>query len=164
MPPRFLFLLFLLAPLVLAGCEEPEGSAPPARTEPEIPFDKEGTLTFYRPGEGDLVTIDIEIAETDSARARGLMQRSGLPERSGMLFPMPTTERHGFWMANTPLSLDITFVSPDSTVINTVKYTRPFSTENVMAEAPARFVIETTAGFTDDHGIAPGDRVRWSRE
>jgi uncharacterized membrane protein (UPF0127 family) len=149
---------------LFAGCgEEPSRPAPPAEPAVEIPFRHDGTLTFLRNGGEEIVTIDIEIAQGDSATQRGMMQRTSFPDRSGMLFLMPRVERHGFWMANTPLSLDITFVAPDSTVINTAKYTVPYSTESVYAEAPARFIVETLAGFTDTWGITAGDRVRWTR-
>lgn len=158
-----------LAPLVLlallaAGCgdgtaDRPADPAAPART---IPFQKDGTLTFLRASGEEIVTIDIELAEGDSARARGLMDRTSLPERSGMFFPMPGVDRHSFWMANTPLSLDITFVGPDSAIVNTAKYTRPFSQESVVAAGPALWVVETPAGFTDTWSIVEGDRIRWS--
>lgn len=153
-------LLFLV--VLSAGCRD-EPAARPAQPPAEIPFRNDGTLTFYREDGEDIVTIDVEIAQGDSATQRGLMQRGSLPDRSGMLFVMPSVERHGFWMANTPLSLDITFVSPDSTVINTAKYTTPYSAESVYAEGLAQFIVETPAGFTDTHGITAGDRVRWTR-
>lgn len=162
---RFLAPLLLLA-LLVAGCrdEPPQRPAAPDQPAAEIPFRKDGTLTFYREHGEDIVTIDVEIAQGDSATQRGMMQRTSLPERSGMLFLMPRVERHGFWMANTPLSLDITFVGPDSVVLNTAKYTRPYSTQTVYAEGLSEFIVETPAGFTDTHGIVAGDRVRWARE
>lgn len=162
---RFLAPLLLLA-LLTAGCrdETPERPAVTEQPAADIPFRKDGTLTFYREDGEDIVTIDVEIAQGDSATQRGLMQRTSLPERSGMLFLMPRVERHGFWMANTPLSLDITFVSPDSAVINTAKYTRPYSSSSVYAEGLAEFIVETPAGFTDTYGITAGDRIRWTRD
>ncbi len=163
---RFLAPLLLLA-LLTTGCrnEAADQPAPTASTAPTtagIPFRSDGTLTFFREDGEEIVTINVEIAQGDSATQRGLMQRTSLPERSGMLFVMPTVERHGFWMANTPLSLDITFVSPDSTVLNTAKYTTPYSTESVYAEGQSHFIVETPAGFTDTYGITAGDRVRWT--
>lgn len=155
------FLGILMITLFLAACGEDRPT--PGQPEEEIQFREDGTLTFYRQGEGEIVTIAIEIAETEQAITRGLMGRQRLPDRSGMLFLMPDTRVQSFWMANTPISLDISFVAPDSTVLNTAKYTRPFSQESHRSQGPARYVIETHAGFTDTHGITPGDRVRWAR-
>jgi uncharacterized membrane protein (UPF0127 family) len=159
---RLLVPCFLFALLIVGCTEEPP---PPPATQPaaEIPFRKDGTLTFLRDDGEEIITIDVEIAQGDSATQRGLMQRASLPDRSGMLFLMPRVERHGFWMANTPLSLDITFVAPDSTVINTAEYTVPYSTSSVYAEAPSAFIVETQAGFADTYGIVAGDRIRWTR-
>lgn len=157
------YLLVLALALLLGSCRQ-EAAAPDAPADqPAVQFREDGLLTFYRPRDGDIVTIAIEIAETEEAITRGLMGRERLPERSGMLFIMPQTRIQSFWMANTPMSLDITFIAPDSTVINTAKYTRPFSQQSHRSKAPARYVVETPAGFTDTHGITPGDRVRWTR-
>ena len=158
-----LFTPLLLLALLLAGCAEENTSPPPTQPAAEIPFRNDGTLTFLRDDGEEIVEIDIEIAQGDSATQRGMMQRTSIPDRSGMLFLMPRVERHGFWMANTPLSLDITFVAPDSTVINTAKYTTPYSTESVYAEGRSEFIVETPAGFTDRYGITAGDRIRWAR-
>ncbi len=163
--PLLFSALLLTAFLLTTGCESepaPRPATPPAADD--IPFRRDGSLTFSRDDGEEIVTIDVEIAQGDSATQRGLMDRTSLPERSGMLFVMPRTQRHSFWMANTPLSLDITFVAPDSTVLNTAKYTKPFSPENVSAEGQSRFIVETQAGFTDTWGITAGDRVRWSRD
>ena len=159
-------MIALLLSLTLAACagETPEETTAPESVRPaegtSIPFRPDGSLSFLR-GAEQIVEIAIEVAETDSARARGLMQRAGLPERSGMLFVFDREEEQNFWMANTPLSLDIYFVSADSQIVNIAKYTRPLSQENVSSIDPARYVIETAAGFADSHGIVEGDRVRW---
>jgi uncharacterized protein len=92
--------------------------------------------------------IAIEIADTDEARTRGLMQRESLPTRSGMLFIFDDEAPRSFWMANTPLALDIMFVSADSQIVTIQKYTRPFSPQSVASTAPARFVVEVPAGYS----------------
>lgn len=126
-----------------------------------IPFDKEGTLTFHPSTGLDSVTIAIEIADTDSARSRGLMQRASLPQKSGMLFIFDREEPRSFWMANTPLSLDIIFVNNDSSIVNIAKYTKPRSPKQIRSEGNARYVVEVPAGFTDRYGIVAGDRLSW---
>jgi len=165
---RVLFLLLwgtvLLGSLTACGgsgngeTSSPDTGADTTRT---IPFDREGRLAFVR-NEDSTVVIDIEIAATDSARERGMMQREGFPnEKSGMLFLFDDEQPRSFWMSNTPVALDILFVSADSQVVNIAKYTTPFSSERYRSGEPAKFVLEVPAGFADSHGILVGDRVRW---
>ena len=155
-------LILVAVVLLAAACEPQPADRPPAVAPPEIPFDPEGVLVFFN-GATSIDSIQIEIAETDSARTRGLMQRSGLPPNSGMLFLFDREEPQSFWMANTPLSLDIFFVDSDSQIVSIKKYTRPLSPESVVSDAPAQYVIETTAGYADSRGIVEGHRVRWQR-
>lgn len=129
-----------------------------------IPFDEEGVLTVVSEGGDEVVTLQIEIAETDSARIRGMMQRESFPdETSGMLFPFPDEAPRYFHMQNTPLSLDLLFIDADSTVVSITKYARPMSSDLVESGVPAQFVLETPAGFADTYGVVEGDRVTWSR-
>ncbi len=153
-------LLTLL--LALSACGDNSEPAPASESETSIPFDKEGVLHVLQERD-TLVTVDIEIAETDSARTRGLMQRTALPERSGMLFLFPNEQTRGFWMANTPLALDILFANADSQIVSIAKYTTPYSQDNVRSGAPAQFVLEMPAGFADSHGVLEGDRLTWRR-
>jgi uncharacterized membrane protein (UPF0127 family) len=61
------------------------------------------------------------------------------------------------------MPLDVIFVAPDSTVINVVERTKPFSLESIEPTAPKKFVLEVRAGFADRFGISPGTRLRWTR-
>lgn len=93
-----------------------------------------------------------------------MMQREGFPnDRSGMLFLFDNEERRSFWMSNTPVALDIIFVDADSQIVNISKYATPFSSEHYLSGAPAKFVLETPAGFADSYGLLEGDRIRWRR-
>lgn len=146
--------------LGLAACT-PDAPTPSPEPDAEtIPFRKDGTLDFLRDGEVFL-SIDIEIADTDSSRQRGLMQRQSLPDLGGMLFLFDIEEMQSFWMANTPLALDLIFVNADSTIIDIDKYTKPLSPESIASDGPAQFVIEVQAGFSDTYGLIETDRVRW---
>ena len=153
--------LFVLAAL-LVGCKEsaPVPASSPS-TEASIPFRIDGSLSFVR-GADTLRTIDIEIADDDSSRARGLMQRSVIPGDTGMLFVFPRAEPQAFYMANTPRPLDIQFYAADSTLLNTVENTVPYSLDNVLSEGAAQFVVEVPAGVTRRIGLVPGDRITWT--
>ena len=159
---RTVFFLCCLLSIVACGQDTPAadgGSAGRPGTQ-EIPFHADGTLDLLRGGQ-PYTTLRIEVAATDSARERGLMQRPPLTDDQGMLFVFDFAGPQTFWMANTPSSLDIIFAGADSTVVNVARYTQPFSTQGVSSEGPARFVLETAAGFADRHDVAPGDRLRW---
>ena len=162
--PVFALLVaaLLVAPL---GCQTDDSasSASDPPSPPTIPFDKEGQLVFIQNGDS-LVTIDLEIAETDSARQRGMMQREGFPnETSGMLFPFDAEEERSFWMANTPVALDLFFLNADSQIVHIARYARPNSPDPIPSEEPAQYVLETPAGFADSYGVLEGDRIRWER-
>jgi len=80
-----------------------------------------------------------------------------------MLFLFPTEEPLSFWMKDTPLPLDIIFLSADRTIVTIRKNTVPFSEASVPSDRPAKYVVEVNAGFADRHRLAPGDRVFWQR-
>lgn len=153
----------LLALLVLAGCRPAADPPAPTPDEPSagIPFDIEGRLSFVR-GERVLKTIAIEIADTDSARGRGLMERPQIPADTGMLFVFDAAAPQSFYMASTPKSLDIQFYGPDSTLLNVAEDTVPFSFDNLNSVGPAQFVVEVPAGYSRRLGLVPGDRITWT--
>lgn len=159
MRPAFLALSGLL---LLAGCrDEPPRPAPAAPSS--IPFRIDGQLSFVR-GDRVLKTIDIEVADTDSTRGRGLMERREIPPDTGMLFVFDTAAPQSFYMASTPKSLDIQFYGPDSTLLNIAEDTTPFSFDPVPSNGPAQFVVEVPAGYSRRIGLVPGDRITWTTQ
>jgi hypothetical protein len=154
--------IYVVALLVLvAACGDDTVQEPPPDST-NIAFRKDGTLTFLR-NEEEIATINIEIAESDSARTRGLMQRTSLPDMSGMLFIFAREEPQSFWMGNTPLALDLIFVDSDSQIVDIDKYNKPYSSASIVSDAPAQYVVEVPAGFADMSGISESHRVRWTR-
>jgi uncharacterized membrane protein (UPF0127 family) len=152
--------LLIAAFCIGAGCGSDTNSNA-IRTE--IPFRADGILEVLREDGSLITTLAIEIAEGDSARARGLMDRRSIPARGGMLFLDDEVRVQTFWMKNTPLPLDIVFVSADSQVVSIAKRTRPFSEETVSSTAPAQFVLEVRGGLTDRYGIDSTSSMRWRR-
>jgi uncharacterized membrane protein (UPF0127 family) len=156
------FLPVALLACLAAGCTS-DDDAPTASgaAATSIPFDTEGELTFYR-GDDPITTIAIEVADDDSTRARGLMERTEIPDATGMLFVFPNAELQGFWMDKTPRSLDIMFFGPDSSLINVAANTTPFQVSpSYNSEGPAQFVVEVPAGFARRYGLTPGVTIDW---
>ena len=150
----------ILLMILVTSCQNPPDSAPVVSSE--IPFRVDGSLDFVRMDE-TVLSINVEIADTDSSRERGMMERTTFPPESGMLFLFEYQEFRRFWMASTSLSLDLLFISNDSTIVDINKYAKPYSDEPIISRAPAQFVLEVPGGFADTKGIVLGDRVRWTR-
>ncbi len=154
-------LLVLSCVILIAGCRSNERELPTIRTDSD--FRTDGRLAFLNPDGDTLSTIDIEIAETDEARMRGLMGRRSLPPRSGMFFIMDEADTTGFWMRNTPMPLDIIFVGPDSQVVSIARRTKPYSDEVISPAAAKKFVVEVRAGQAARLGISESTRITWNR-
>lgn len=132
-------------------------------TSTVIPFTKEGELTF-RSAEGKYkLMIDIEIAETPAERERGMMYRNQMSDTQGMFFIFDGNEPRSFWMKNTHLPLDIMFVDEGGEIVTIHKNTVPYDESSLESTAPAKFVVEVVAGFSDKNGIVSGDKIVWRR-
>ena len=140
------------------GCSKQEN-----KETRSLEFRADGELAFRTEDGGLLTRIAIEIADSEEAQAIGLMGRTSLPARGGMLFPYDEEDMRSFWMKNTPLPLDIIFIREDSTIANIVARTRPFSEDQIKSTEPAIAVLEVRAGFTDQYGINTSSRIEWKR-
>lgn len=154
------FLAFLLPGLT--GCGARENGQDAVQTD--IAFTPEGVLDFVRPDSSIITRIVIELAETPEEQAQGLMYRRTLPDRGGMIFIDAEESMRSFWMKNTALALDIIFVDQHGEIVNIVKRTTPYSEDFIESTAPARYVVEVRAGFTDRYGITDEDHIIWRRQ
>ncbi len=126
----------------------------------DVPFKKQGELLFIsESGNDTLSAIEIEIADTDAARARGLMYRESLPENAGMLFLFEEEETQSFWMRNTYIPLDMIFANADNRIVTIHANTAPLKEWSYASSEPAQYVVEVNAGFCHKHRIKTGDRI-----
>jgi uncharacterized membrane protein (UPF0127 family) len=86
-----------------------------------------------------------------------------MDEMQGMLFIFDNEEYRSFWMANTPLPLDIVFVNAKRVIVTIQRNTVPYSRESVPSTEEAQYVVEVNAGFSDRHGLLVGDTIEWRR-
>lgn len=104
-------------------------------------------------------SFSIEIANTPDEQEQGLMYRKSMPDDHGMLFAFGHSEPLAFWMKNTPMPLDLVFISARGKV-KAVRHGKPFSTDIISPNEPARFVLELKAGMAEKAGIADGVVLR----
>jgi uncharacterized membrane protein (UPF0127 family) len=111
--------------------------------------------------ESRAVVFFVEIADTAAKRQMGLQYRQSLGDDRGMIFLFPSESQQTFWMKNTPISLDMIFISRDRKVVGIVERTVPFSLDSRSVTQPSQYVLEINGGLARRYGIQTGDSVRF---
>ena len=109
----------------------------------------------------ETLTLHVEIADEPGEHSRGLMFRSSLAPRSGMLFLYPNPRRVTFWMKNTIIPLDMLFIDQHGRVEKIARKTEPYSLEPIMSEGLVVGVLELAGGAAERLGVEVGDLVHW---
>ena len=107
------------------------------------------------------VTVRLEVAADPAARARGLMDRTEVPEGTGMVFLYPRDVAEAYWMKNTLVPLSIAFVAADGRVVSVAEMT-PCTADPCPSYPPAgpyRYAVELATGSFGDAGVGPGAKV-----
>jgi uncharacterized membrane protein (UPF0127 family) len=111
---------------------------------------------------GDAMRIHVEVADTDAARARGLMFRDVLPEDAGLLLEMERAGYHAIWMKNVRFPLDILWLDAHGRIVWLVEWAPPCREDPCPIYTPkARsvFVLEVSGGVAGRHRAAVGGSI-----
>lgn len=108
---------------------------------------------------GDKIRLDVEIAQSEAERAKGLMFRNALPNNSGMLFVFPDLRTPAFWMKNTWIPLDMVFIGGDSKIVSIYEMAMPQDLTPISPDMPVRAVLELNGGLAGRWGIGAGDKI-----
>ena len=107
----------------------------------------------------------VEVADDDAERARGLMFRDALPADHGMLFIHEEQGPQAYWMKNTRIPLDILYFDNDRKLVSQQRDVPPCSAGDrcppYPSAAPARYVLELNAGDAMRLGLADGVEMRF---
>jgi uncharacterized protein len=90
-----------------------------------------------------------EVADTNEARARGLMFREQLRPDRGMLFVFDEPAQWVFWMKNTKVPLDILWLGADKRIVDIAENIPGCVQDPCMQyepSKPATYVLEVAAG------------------
>ena len=96
---------------------------------------------------------DVEVAENEEERMKGLQEVIEMDDDEGMLFIFPEPQHVDFWMKDTEIPLDLIFINSDLEVIS-VKQGEPMS-EDFISEDNVQYVLEVN----QNSGIEEGDDV-----
>jgi uncharacterized membrane protein (UPF0127 family) len=161
---RWHFVLGLLFAALLAGCDDP---APPAELlanpfEPPMPTRAQPKLPTMKIYVG-AKELQVELALTPDQQRTGMMFRTSVEENGGMLFPLFSTQRAGFWMKNCPSPLSVAYIDPEG-IIREIHDLEPHNTNAVVSASDnIRFVLETQRGWFKKNEIKEGTSVATER-
>ena len=148
--PLHRLVAMALAALFLVGCDD----GPPA---PRSNGEQPQRLPTARLRVGD-VPIVVEVADEAAEHRIGMMFRRRLGPDEAMLFVFAHEADREFWMKNTWVDLDLAYIAADGTIRQIERLTAR-SVEPVYSREPARYALETPAGWFAAHDIAEGTRV-----
>jgi len=116
----------------------------------------------------DDVTLDVQIAETDAQKTRGLMFQKQLRYDQGMIFVFEAEQLVPIWMLNMQFPLDIIWFDAEGKVVhiekNVAPCKSPLETATCTVEngggKKAKYVLEVTAGFVDKFNITENSKLQ----
>lgn len=101
-------------------------------------------------------TLRLDIVATEAARQKGLMGITELPNNYGMLFVFAETVQPAFWMKDTPIPLEVVFMSK-SGQIKAITAMKPYSEQIHAAPEPLPYALEVPQGWMAKHSVNVGD-------
>ena len=134
----------------------------PSDTKLEIVNFPKGTIKV------DNVVLQVEIADTDPARTRGLMFHDKLPYDKGMIFVFDDEQVRSMWMLNMQFPLDVIWFDSKGDVVHIEKNVAPCKSaietmtctfQNAESKK-AKYVLEVTAGFVDKFNITEESKLQ----
>jgi uncharacterized membrane protein (UPF0127 family) len=144
------------------GCNKPASPGASPEAGPSLPTAAQPKLQTMKLwlGAEEMVA---ELALTGEQQQTGMMFRTNLAEKAGMLFVFPMPHRASFWMKNCPLPLSAAYIDPDGVILE-IHDLQPHNTNSVEASSErVQFVLETNQGWFGRHHVTPGMVVRTER-
>lgn len=108
------------------------------------------------------VALQASIADTETTREKGLSDTPSLPKGVVKLFVFEQSAAWTFWMKDMQYPIDIIWLDENKIVIHLEPSLTPESYPATFAPPlPAKYVIETEAGFTESARITLGTKAEW---
>jgi len=113
-------------------------------------------------------TLTVEIADTMEAQVKGLMGRTSLQAKEGMLFIYPHSAVRSFWMKNMVISISIGFFDANQKLIHTADLNAPLAENpsdftpkhlpSYRSPAPILYALEVPQGWFKKNQIQLGEK------
>ena len=107
--------------------------------------------------------VKVTVADTEEKRVAGLSGFDSLPPKQGMWFVFDKEGDYGIWMKDMRFAIDIIWVSESGRIVGIAEHATPESYPKVFtSSAPARYILEVSAGFIEQYNISAQDDVNFN--
>jgi hypothetical protein len=110
--------------------------------------------------------LEVQIADTEPRRIRGLMFQDQLPYDQGMIFVFNESGVYSLWMLNMQFSLDMIWFDGDGAIVHIEKDISPCKTptqimacQSIIPSGEAMYILEVTSGFIDKFNITKDSKL-----
>ena len=105
--------------------------------------------------------FNLEIAQTSKERQQGLMHRTILPTKNGMLFVFPESRLLKFWMKDTLIPLDIIYIQNNqiTEIYKNVQPCQVTNCPNYPSGVANNMALEINAGLSQKFDINVGQTI-----
>ena len=110
--------------------------------------------------------IEVQIADDESKRIRGLMFQDKLPYDQGMIFVFNEPGVYSLWMLNMQFALDMIWFDVDGNVVHIEQDIPPCETpteimacQSIVPSGEAMYILEVTSGFVNEFGITKDSKL-----
>ena len=143
--PVFSTVAMVASLAVAGGCRDGGHQAPASGlAEAQV---KVGSKTYW-----------LEVADTESSREKGLMERDAIGADRGMIFVFDQEAERSFWMHHTRFNLDIVFLDENGRVVS-VSSMKAYDEHTTASNGAAKYAIELNEGLARAAGVKEGDVV-----
>lgn len=108
-------------------------------------------------------SLRVQVADTPSRQARGLMFVTAMPDDCGMIFLFKRPQKMSFWGVNTFIPLDIAFVDPHNKIAE-IKHISPSDQNPVRSKTDCVAAVEANLGYFSSNKICVGDIIHFDDE
>jgi uncharacterized protein len=107
--------------------------------------------------------LNADVPVTNELMAKGLAVKNQLKQNDAMLFVFEDPAKYSFWMKDMKFPIDIIWLDSNGKVTHIEQNLQPcvsgFICPNYTPDINSQYVLETAAGFTQNHNISVGNNI-----
>lgn len=114
----------------------------------------------------DDIALQVQVADTEPRRVRGLMFQDPLPYDQGMIFVFDEVGSYSLWMLNMQFSLDMIWFDQNGNIVHIEKDVPPCKTaletmtcQSFTPDGQALYILEVASGFVDKFHITKDSKL-----